>query len=90
MGRRKPVNSLNSFLSYGAQLSGANPVSLSTLHLALPQLLSSHPGGWQRPLITALGALIHIWWPEIADGCDIFCLLIWQEIFTSQTPLHVP
>ena len=29
-----------------------------------------------------MGALIHIWRPEIAEGCDISCLLIWQEIFS--------
>ena len=29
-----------------------------------------------------MGALGHIWMPEIADGCDISCLLIWQEIFS--------
>ena len=32
--------------------------------------------------IAVLGALIHIWRPKIADGCDISCLLIWQEIFS--------
>ena len=31
---------------------------------------------------SVLGALIHIWRPEIIDGCDISCLLIWQEIFS--------
>ena len=29
-----------------------------------------------------MGALGHVWMPEIADGCDISCLLIWQEIFS--------
>ena len=32
--------------------------------------------------VTVLGAVIHIWRPEIADGCDISWLLIWQEIFS--------
>ena len=27
-----------------------------------------------------LGALIHIRRPEIAGGCDLSCLLIWQEV----------
>ena len=36
--------------------------------------------------ITVLGAIIHIWRPEIADGCDISCLLIWQEIFLFHNP----
>ena len=31
------------------------------------------------------GAFIHIWKPEIADGCDISWLLIWQS-FTDWTP----
>ena len=31
---------------------------------------------------SVLGALIHIWRPEIIDGCDISHLLIWQEIFS--------
>jgi len=87
MGRCKPLDSLNSIVSYAAQLSGANPVSLFTLRsgrwllLAFPQFLSNHHGGWQHPL-DALGALIYIWRPEITDGCDISCLLIWQEIYS--------
>jgi len=32
--------------------------------------------------VTVLGAVIHIWRPEIADGCDISWLWIWQEIFS--------
>ena len=32
--------------------------------------------------ITDLGTLIYIWSPEIADGCNIFSSLIWQEIFS--------
>ena len=31
------------------------------------------------------GALVHIWRPEITDGCDIFCLLIWQNTFSFHT-----
>ena len=34
--------------------------------------------------IAVWGALIHIWRQDIADGCDISCLLIWQEIFSLQ------
>ena len=30
--------------------------------------------------IAVLGALNHIWRPEVTDGCDISCLLTWQEI----------
>ena len=39
-------------------------------------------GSGSIPWITVLGALTHIWRPEIIDGCDISCLLIWQEIFS--------
>ena len=48
----KPLGSLNSFLSYAPQLSGANLVSSFTLLLAFPQLLSSHHGGWCRGGVT--------------------------------------
>ena len=41
----KLLGSPNSFLSYAPQLSGANPVSLFTLFLAFPQLLSNHRWG---------------------------------------------
>ena len=52
----KASGSLNSFLSYAPQLSGANPVYLFTsrsgrwLLLVFPQLFSSHRRGWQLPL----------------------------------------
>ena len=32
--------------------------------------------------IEVLGALLHTWRPDIADGRDISSLLIWQEIFS--------
>ena len=35
------------------------------------------------------GALIHIWRPEITDGCDISCLLIWQEMFSFHKAVQV-
>ena len=38
--------------------------------------------GGSIPWIAVLGALIHIWRPGSADGGDISCLLIWQEIFS--------
>ena len=58
--------------------------SLFTFLLALFQLLSNHYGeeGGNIFWIAVWGALIHIWRPEIADGCDIVCLLIWQDIFS--------
>ena len=55
MGRCKPLGSLNSFLSYASQLSGANPVFLLTLLLAVPQLLSNQYEGWQHPLNHSFG-----------------------------------
>ena len=48
MGRCKLLGSLNSFLSKAAELSGASPVSLFTLLLTFPQLLSNHPWAWQH------------------------------------------
>ena len=42
--------------------------------------------------ITVLGALILLWRPELANGCDISCLfiglLIWEEIFSIHTAIH--
>ena len=55
----------------------------------IPWLLSSHYWWWVGGSIwwtAVLGALIHIWRPEITDGCDLSCLLIWQET-VSVTPL---
>ena len=39
-------------------------------------------GGGSIRWILVLGALIRIWRPEIADGHNISCWLIWQEIFS--------
>ena len=71
MERCKPLSSLNSFLSYAPQLFGANPVSLFTLLPVFIQLLSNYYGGSNARWMAVLGAIIHIWRPEIADGCDI-------------------
>ena len=75
MGRCKPLDSLNAILSYAAQLSGANPVSLFTLRSewqmaasCIPQLLSNHHGGWQHPPDQSFGSPhLHLearnhWW----------------------------
>ena len=51
------------------------------LPLALSQLFSNHHGGWFILQIAVLGALIHNWRPELADGSDISCLLL-QQIFS--------
>ena len=56
MGRCKSLGSLNSFLSYTPELSGAILVSLFTLPLAFPQLLSCHHVGWQHPLHHSFGS----------------------------------
>ena len=68
---------------------GPNPISLVTLrseHVADGCFLHS-------PSSSAItvgggsihGALIHIWRPEIADGCDISCLVIWQDMSSLHT-----
>ena len=36
-------------------------------------------------LSSSSSSSIHIWRPEIADGCDIACLLIWQEYIDITT-----
>ena len=62
---------------------GASPISSPTLLPAPPA--SQQSRGWgssSTPWITIWGALIHIWGPEITDGGDISCSLIWQEIFS--------
>ena len=48
-----------------------------------PRSLAVTMGEWQHLLGHSLGVLIHIWSLEVADGCDISYLLIWQEIFSS-------
>ena len=89
VGRCKPLGSLKSFLSFASQLSGAKSLSLFTLRsgrwllLAFPQsssavIMVSGRICW----ISVLGALIHIWRPEITDSCDISSLLTCLEIFS--------
>ena len=57
---------------------GSNPVSLFALRNGIWLFFASTP---TPTPITVLWALIHIWKSEIADGCNISHLLIWQEIF---------
>ena len=62
--------------------------SLFLVHLfsCIPSSFSAvTTGSGNIPWIQVLGALIHIWRPEITDGCDIFCLLIWQDTFSFHT-----
>ena len=62
-----------------------SPLGLAGGCLSFPQFLSKERGrrvgGGCLCWITVLGALIHIWRPEITEGCDVSCL-IWQEIFS--------
>ena len=59
MYRKMQASQLTEFiLSHAPQLTGSNPVSLFTLLLAFPQLLSSHHGGWQHLQDDSLGSLV--------------------------------
>jgi len=83
----KPLGSLNSFLSYSPRLSAAKPVSSFILLLAFPSSSAITVGHGSIPWMEVLGDLIYIWRPEIADGCDISCLSVWQEIFSFHSPI---
>ena len=85
------LGSLNSFLSCVTQISGANPVSLFTLHLdifTVPQRspcwagMAASPGSpfWE-PLFTFGGQ------KSVTDGCGISCWLTWQKTFSFHTAL---
>ena len=88
LGRCKPLDSLDSFLPYGSSAIWGQPcffVHLKEQQMAASCFSSSSAitmGSGSIPWATVLGALTHIWRPEIADGCHISCLLIWQEIFS--------
>ena len=83
-GRCKPLGLLVSSLSYAAQPSGVNPVSLFTLSSgrglppAFPQLLRGRYH--QHPPDSSLGSPCSQLETRRPDSCDISCLLIWQEI----------
>ena len=82
MGRCKPLGSLNLFLSYAPQLSGANPVSLFTswsgrwLSLAFPQLLRSHLG-----LVVAESAGSHFGDPSFTFGGQKLLMVVTFHIY---------
>ena len=78
MASCKPLGPLNPFFARAAQQSVADPVSLSTLLPVSPQLLGRHHGGGSICMMTASGALTHIWKPAITGGYDVSCLLIRQ------------
>ena len=94
MGKCQPLGSLNSFLSYAPQLSGAKFSSLFILRsgrwllLVFPQLLSNHLVGLvasagSRALCSILGS------PhsplDARKHCDVSCPLVWQEVFSFLT-----
>ena len=82
MVRCKPLCSLNSFLSYAPQLSGVSPVHLASCIPPAPQQTTV---GGSIPWITVLGALIHIWMPEIQWWLWHFLLISTAgDIFISQ------
>ena len=88
-GGCKPLGSLNSLLSYAPRLSGVKLISLFTLRRDRCLILaSSRPsavtvGGGSTFWITASGALLHVWRPDLAaDGFDISRLLIRLETFS--------
>ena len=85
------IHSFHVHFSYlGPILFPCSPWGVTDGSLEFPQLLSSHHGGDGRIFwITVWGVLIHIWRPGIADGCDVSCLSIQQEIFSFHTSNHL-
>ena len=66
----------------------SGPVSLLTfLHPPAPQQSLWAVAAYSE---SVFGALIHIWRPEIADSWDMFCLLIWKEIFSFHISICAP
>ena len=61
---------------------GSVPFTCSFCFLHPPSSSAITMEGGGIHWIAVLGALIHIWRPEINDGCDITCLSTWQEIFS--------
>ena len=78
------IHSFHMHLSYLGPI--LFPWSPCFLHPPSSSAITMRGGGIRW--ITVLGALIHIWRPEVPDGCDISCLLIWQEIFSFHTVLN--
>ena len=76
IGRCKPLGSLYSFLSYAPQLSGVNLVSLFTLLLAFPQLLSNHHEGVAAFSGFQFGEL-----PSTFGGQKL--LMVWHFLFIN-------
>ena len=91
MGRCKPLGLSNSFLHVNLSyleptLFACSPKGVADacfLRSPISSAITMRGAGicW----ITVLGDLIHIRRPEITDGCDISCLLLWQEIFSRNS-----
>ena len=63
------------------------------VHLAscIPPAPQQSPYRRQHLLDLSLGSPHHIGRPKIADGCDMSCLLIWQEVFSfHKVKKHLP
>ena len=89
MGRCRPLGSLHWFLCTSAVWGW--PCFLVHLASCIPSSSSAMTlGGGSILWITVWGALIHTWRPEIADGWDISCLLIVQEMFSFHMGICVP
>ena len=82
MGRCKPLGALHSFLSMHLSCLGSILFPTSPCFLHCPSSSAITVAGGSILWIAVWGALIHICRPEITDGCDISCLLVWQEIFS--------
>ena len=70
--------------SFHMHLSSLGPVPFpcSSCFLHPPSSSAITMEGGSIHWIEVLGALIHIWRPEITVACDITCLSTWQEIFS--------
>ena len=81
MYEKTQASGLPEFTSF-IRTSGVWGQSCFVVHLAscISPAPQHHCGGGSIHWIAVLGALIHIRRPEIAGGCDLSCLLIWQEV----------
>ena len=88
MGKCKPLGTLNSFVLPHLSYLGLIlfPCSLEGVadgcFLPSPSSSAIIVVGGSFCSVTVSGALIHIWRPEVTDGCDISYLLLRQEIFS--------
>ena len=85
MGRGKPLGSMSSFLHMHLSYLGPILFLCSPCFLHSPSSSAIIVGDGSICWISVWGAFFHFWRPEITDGCDISCWLIWQEIFSFHT-----